>query len=271
MTAPKLLKILQLFTVERPLWRVAHIAAQMQSSPSTAYRCVAQLVRAGLLEPVAGGAYALGPAFIEFDRRMRLSDPLLRAAGPSMQRLLAAYGAGATVALARCYRDCVMFVHIERGRDAPQGAYDRGEPLSLFRSAASRAILAALPDRVLRRLYRQQADEVAREGLGHSAREFNASLRLLRTTPWCIADSVMVPGRIGVAAAIVATGGVLGSLAISLPAGRTAKDTAAAGRRVTREARAVAARLAGHSIGSPRLISRRSAPARPRAAAQSVT
>src|SRR5512137_3122243 len=85
MPAPKLLEIFQLFTVDAPRWRVDRIAERMGISTSTAYRCIAELVRAGFLQPVSGGAYVLGPAFTEFDRRMRLSDPLLRAARPHMR------------------------------------------------------------------------------------------------------------------------------------------------------------------------------------------
>jgi len=87
MAAPKVLEVLQLFTVDAPRWRVERIAARMGVSTSTAYRCVADLVRIGLLQPVSGGAYVLGPAFTELDLRMRLSDPLLRAARPHMAQL----------------------------------------------------------------------------------------------------------------------------------------------------------------------------------------
>jgi DNA-binding IclR family transcriptional regulator len=87
MAAPKVLEILLLFTVDAPRWRVDRIAARMGVSTSTAYRCVAELVRTGFLQPVSGGAYVLGPAFSEFDLRMRLSDPLLHAARQHMEAL----------------------------------------------------------------------------------------------------------------------------------------------------------------------------------------
>src|SRR5512138_2559310 len=104
MAGPKVLEILQLFTADAPRWRVDRIAARMQVSTSTAYRCVAELVRVGFLQPVSGGAYVLGPAFSEFDLRMRLSDPLLRAAGPHMRKLHATLGPQTTTVLARYYR-----------------------------------------------------------------------------------------------------------------------------------------------------------------------
>ena len=119
MAAPKVLEILLLFTVDAPRWRVERIAARLGVSTSTAYRCVADLARAGFLQPVSGGAYVLGPAFTELDLRMRLSDPLMRAARPHMAQLRDVLGGETTTALARYYQDRVMFVHIDRARDTP--------------------------------------------------------------------------------------------------------------------------------------------------------
>jgi len=180
MAAPKVLEILQLFTVDTPRWRVDRIAAAMGVSTSTAYRCVAELVRGGFLQPVSGGAYVLGPAFTEFDLRMRLSDPLLRAAGSHMRQLPAILGPQTTTVLARYYRDRVMFAQIERGRDAPS-SHGRGQQISLFSAAAmSRAVLFALPDRVLRALYQSHAAEIAQSGLATNQREFRERIKALR-------------------------------------------------------------------------------------------
>jgi DNA-binding IclR family transcriptional regulator len=146
MAVPKVLAILRLFTTSAPRWRVERIAQELAISPSTAYRCVAELVRAGFLEPVAGGHYVLGPAFIDYDLRMRQGDPLLRAAAPQMAELGAALGPTATVFLTRYYRDCVMFVHIERGRSAPPTARAWPPDLAVQRGG-HRACRAAGPAR----------------------------------------------------------------------------------------------------------------------------
>ncbi len=160
----------------------------MGVSTSTAYRCVADLVGIGLLQPVSGGAYVLGPAFSEFDLRMRLSDPLLRAARPHMAKLRDVLGRETTTALARYDQDRVMFVHLDRARDIPNGPV-RGQQISLFSPAAiARAMLFALPDRVLRTLYQRHAADVAAQGLGDDAREFRAHVRALRERGWATAD-----------------------------------------------------------------------------------
>lgn len=257
MAAPKVLEILRLFTAEAPRWRVERIAQQLGISPSTAYRCVAELVRGSFLEPVAGGSYVLGPAFIDFDRRMRLGDPLLRAAAPHMVELSTALGPTTTTFLARYYRDCIMFVHIERGRGGPTTP-DRGQQISLFTpAAASRAVLLALPDRVLRGLYQRHPLEIEAAGLGATAREFRAHLKRLRQVGWAHARSVMVTGHVGIAAPVAYDGVVRGSLGTSLPEPLTAADIDAIGRLVVREADRIAARLAADAPDAPRLLGRR--------------
>lgn len=258
MAAPKVLEVLQLFTAKEPRWRVERIADWIGVSQSTAYRCVRELVRAGFLEPVAGGAYVLGPAFIEFDLRLRMSDPLLKAAAPRMKQLGEAAGATASAVLCRYYRDRVMFVHIECGPRAPLGNYERGQPISLFsRSPTARAVLAALSDRVLRRLYRQHGKEIADGGLGATPLEFRAAIKAVRSMPWVHGRSLVVPGRVAVAAPIVAGGAVVGSLMVSLPENVTDADTAAIGQRVAHEAQAIGQAIAQDPSEAPRLLGRR--------------
>jgi len=257
MAAPKVLEILLLFTVDAPRWRVERIAARMGVSTSTAYRCVADLARAGFLQPVSGGAYVLGPAFTELDLRMRLSDPLLRAARPHMAQLRDVLGRETTTALARYYQDRVMFVHLDRARDMPNAPV-RGQQISLFSPAAiARAMLFALPDRLLRTLYQRHAAEVAAQGLGDDAREFRARIKALRERGWATADSAVVPGRVGIAAPVVCDGTVRGSMGVSLPAPLSDREIERIGAVVVQQANLVGAQLREDEPDVPRLLSRR--------------
>jgi DNA-binding IclR family transcriptional regulator len=257
MAAPKVLEVLQLFTVDAPRWRVDRVAERIGVSTSTAYRCVADLVRIGFLQPVSGGAYVLGPAFSEFDLRMRLSDPLLRAARPHMEQLRDALGRETTTALARYDRDRVMFVHLGRARDIPSAPV-RGQQISLFSPAAiARAILFALPDRVLRTLYQRHAADVAAQGLGDDAREFRARIKALREQGWATAASAVVAGRVGIAAPVVCDGTVRGSMGVSLPEPLSGAEVERIGAIVVQQASAVAAQLHEDDPDVPRLLGRR--------------
>ena len=77
----RLLGTLELFTEARPEWTVDDISAELKVSTSTAYRYVRSLCKAGLLDPVHGDGYRLGPAIIEYDRLIRVGDPLMSSAG----------------------------------------------------------------------------------------------------------------------------------------------------------------------------------------------
>ncbi|MDE3109005.1 MAG: IclR family transcriptional regulator, partial [Acidobacteriota bacterium] len=138
-TAHRLLGILALFTVERPVWTVEEAAKEMRVSVSTAYRYFAELSRAGLLDPFPAGKYVLGPAIIEGDRKIRMTDPLIQIGRPAMQRLVARAGSAGVAILCRIYHNGVMCVHQESSA-VPEGgiSYERGRPMPMFRGASSK-------------------------------------------------------------------------------------------------------------------------------------
>jgi DNA-binding IclR family transcriptional regulator len=253
----KVLDILQLFTLEAPAWRVERIAKAIKVSPSTAYRYVAQLVAAGLLDPVAGGGYRLGPAFIEFDRRIRLSDPLLAAALPVMAQLREEFGAHAAIALARCYRDSALYLHCEHGAGTSEGDYERGRPLALFRGASSIVMLAALPDRALRRIYQRHAEDIAAANLGATLRDFSATLRRVRRQGWTSAAGEPGPAHRGVSAAILVGHSVVGSIALALPERLIRSNLAAMGERIRVAAQEIVERLGQQVPGHEHVVGRR--------------
>ena len=55
---------------------------------STAYRYVLALEEVGLVAASGGGYYILGPAILQLDRQIQLTDPLLLSARPVMNRLI---------------------------------------------------------------------------------------------------------------------------------------------------------------------------------------
>ncbi|MFY0108237.1 helix-turn-helix domain-containing protein, partial [Acinetobacter baumannii] len=96
-----------LFTLDRPAWTVERVAAALGVSASSAYRYVAVLTEAGLLTQAGGGSYVLGPALIQYDRQIQLTDPLLQAARPVMEGALQAAPPGSAVLLCRLFGETV--------------------------------------------------------------------------------------------------------------------------------------------------------------------
>ena len=206
--------MLQLFE-KRHVWTVEAIGREMGTSTSSAYRDVQELCQAGFLVPVVGSGYVLGPAFIQYDRLVRASDPLIRHAAPRMRKLLADTTQRAVAVLSRRYRDEVMCVHQEAGSGPhPLTAYERGVAMPLFSGATSKAILAHLNERTLERIYLEH-EEAIRQATGCTSwRAFREQLESIRADGYAVTVSEVAPGRVGVASPIHASGQVIGGLSL---------------------------------------------------------
>ena len=218
----RLLSVLGLFTVEQPQWTVDDAAKQLGVSGPTAYRYFKRLTGAGLITPVSGASYTLGPAIIQMDRQIQVSDPVLRAARGVMHTLIPRAGDGSALLLCRLFHDRVMCVHqvLGRGPQAPV-SYERGRLIPLFRGATSKIILAHLPARTVKSLFEQNAAEIARDGLGKTLEEFRASLASIRRAGVAVTHGEIDPGRVGVGAPLFDRDrNILGSFSFALPAAR---------------------------------------------------
>jgi DNA-binding IclR family transcriptional regulator len=189
--------------MERPAWTVEQIAPKLGVAVSSAYRLIGRLAKAGLVDAITPGRYVLGPAIIQLDRQIQLTDPLLQAARPVMDYLIGFAPEGSTVLLCRAFRDSVLCVHqVASGPQAPV-SYERGRPRPLLRGATSKAILASMPRRVLKRLFDTRAAEIQAAGLGSDWKEFLTKLRQLRMAGHVLANSEVDRGRFGIAAPVL--------------------------------------------------------------------
>jgi DNA-binding IclR family transcriptional regulator len=149
----RFLCVLRCFDEAKSNWTIQELAETLQVPTSTVYRTVRELVARGFLEQSTEAHYRLGSAFVEFDRMIRLTDPLVKYGGPLLRDLVAEIGFPSVAVLARLYGDRVICAVDERfdGTDL-MTSYERGRPMPLTRGATSKAILAQLPARRLRKL-----------------------------------------------------------------------------------------------------------------------
>ncbi len=203
----KLVLILQLFESTRPVWTVEQMTRALGSSASTTYRHVRSLVASGFLDPVTGAGYALGPAFIRYDKIIRQNDPLIKHAAPLMSALLKQTSENLTVVLCRRFKDCVMCVHEVRGSKF-RGAtsYERGVAMPLFLGATSKVILAQMPTRLLKAVYLTNAQTIHRVLKAHDWNEFKAQIKDIRDAGFALTKSELARGRVGLAAPIARNG-----------------------------------------------------------------
>jgi DNA-binding IclR family transcriptional regulator len=193
--------VLRLYGVEKSTWTVQEMADALGIPASTVYRTIRDLVAAGFLEPATEAHYRLGAAFVEFDRLIRLTDPLVRR-GQSLLRDVATQARIPCVAiLARLYGDTVMCVADDAGAaGAVRTSYERGLPMPLTRGATSKTILAQLPVRRLRRLLAN--DRGTDTSLAPPAEGLREQLGAIRKQGFCITRGEIDPGLVGLAAPV---------------------------------------------------------------------
>lgn len=213
----RMLGLLDLFTEAMPARTIESLIATTGYKRATLYRYVRELIQCGLLVKLSASLYTLGPRFIELDRQIRASDPLLQLGRPLVAELFAE--SGDTVILCSLLRNSVMCIDMRRAPDAPTDlGHERGLALPLFRSASAKAILAFLPAQRLLQIYRVDKAEIRNAGLAQNWQTFKGKLRLVRRAGYAEAHGELIAGLVGIAVPVFnVDNDVLGSLAFVVP------------------------------------------------------
>lgn len=214
----RFIKVLRLFDEQATTWTVSAMAEALCVPQSTIYRSVRSLLVAGMLEAATEGRYRLGPAFIAFDRVIRLSDPLMEAGRNVLRDIAVSAGIPCVALLSRLYNDTVMCVAEESaGGFSLHSSYERGKPMPLTRGAPSKVILANLPRRRLVRLL-AKLDEEPHKLQPPGAEEFRLELAAIRKRGYCMTRGDIDSELMGVAAPILWNEfGIVASFSIALP------------------------------------------------------
>jgi DNA-binding IclR family transcriptional regulator len=245
----RVLGILDLFTPDLPVWTVDMLVDRLLLGRATIYRYVRALCDAGFLVPVSGAGYVLGPRFIEFDRSIRLADPLLQIVPPVMAELRDAVN-GAQL-LCAFYGLRVLSVLQDKTDPNITMSMERGRPFPLFQGSPSRVILAHLPTYQLRNLALNHQREIAAAGLGENWTEFRDGLRAVRRTGYLVASDID-KALIGISAPIFhAPGAVAASLClVRLKENVTEQDEEFLGRLAMRACQRISSELQAFRPGN---------------------
>jgi DNA-binding IclR family transcriptional regulator len=238
----KVLQVLRLFDDDRRQLRATDVSRLLGVSSATAYRYVAELQDAGLVESPSAGVYVLGPTIVELDRQIRVHDPLIAAAGDVMKTL--AERTGGAILLARLHGQTVLCVHQVRGRLAPATvSYERGRAMPLYRGATSKIILAHLDRDELRKLIASDAKGLRQHGLPARLEPLLAFLAGLRADRVYATAGEVDAEAMGWAAPIHHGRHLLGSLSVVLSRRAAGPATARIADQVLRAALRVEGRL----------------------------
>ncbi|KAB2759871.1 IclR family transcriptional regulator [Brucella anthropi] len=190
----RFVEILRLFDERKPDWTIQEMASAAKVPASTVYRTVRELVGQGFLDPSIEAHYRLGAAIIEFDRRLRISDPLIREGDPMLAEVLDAVQVPCVAVLARLYRDQVICVAGHRTPNSVvQTSYERGRPMPLLRGATSKTILAQLPKARLAKVVKAAGHDRALKD------DMIAGLATIRRQGYAITRSEVDTGLVGIA------------------------------------------------------------------------
>lgn len=204
-------RILDLFTEDQGIWTIMQMSEALGTSTSTLYRLVREMVDTGFLESTVDAQFRLGPAFVNYDRRMRLTDPLIQSGTKFLQPLVGHVDIPATAILARLFGNTVMCVDDSRNASPRiNTSFERGKPMPLTRGATSQAIMASVESRRLKRLLDAEGslDAAARKA-------FSKKLGQLRRDGYAIAFGEVDKGAVGFAVPVSNRGlGIEASLSV---------------------------------------------------------
>jgi len=243
------LSILDYFQEGRISAHLDDLVEALGTSRATTYRYLGTLCDAGLLASMAGGVYVLGPRIIELDRLMRISDPLLTASSKLMHEV--AGRRKLNMMLASFYRDSIMCVDIAWPDATIPRHFERGRPMSLFRGAMAKIILAHLSPYQLRNMALHHADEIRAAGLGNNWAEFRTHMAQLARQGYAITRAEMVAGTGGISAPIFdPEGKVLGSITFVVAESRwDDTDFDRLRRAIVETAQRITDTIAQHKLG----------------------
>lgn len=151
-TVRKIGPVLELFTPQRPVWRLTDIADALQMPKSTAHSLLASLVEIGLLSTTEQSQYRLGWHIVTLAERLQVSLDFRQRAEPLMQEL--AVDLRETVFLSVLDRHQVLYVARADGSHPTvrlAGA-KVGTRLPAHCTAAGKVLLAEREEREIRDL-----------------------------------------------------------------------------------------------------------------------
>jgi len=239
----RLLRILECFTLERPVIAPELLMEHLGISRASVFRDLRHLVEAGMVERLDDRGYALGPRVVQMDRQIRLADPMLQAAGDLPRQL--AKEAGGGVLLCRLHNDtvlCILEVSPPTGQFTV--SYERGRAMPLYRGATSKVILAHLSARRLDALVEKHRDELMAAGLPPNGTELHAAMEHVRRSGHLVTSAEVDPLVEGMAVPLMSGKRLLGSLSVVLSSrGHSALRVARTLQMLKRTARRIEARL----------------------------
>jgi IclR family transcriptional regulator, pca regulon regulatory protein len=225
------LRVLSVFSEQRPTWRITDIAAEVSLPLPTAYRIVMTLTAEGYLDHLPSGEYRPGVRVLTLGTAALRSLDLVELATPKLQDL--ANATRETVNLAVLTGDQVLYLVRLRNSDLVTANIRVGSLLPAVHTSIGKLLLAFLDaDELARCVTSESFDGTTGPNAKRSLDELRPELAAIRAQGWAMQDEELAYGLRSVAAPVHGENGTVvagANLAVQ------SRDWPAA--RITRELR----------------------------------
>ena len=193
----KILTVLDLFSVSRPIINVDVICEELNLSKPTSYRYLKELVSADILQRLSGtsGDYTLGPKIAVMDYISRTTDPFVQISMPFMQQI--SEKTELCCLLTHLNSDYCIDIHHEVFKDVQLLSYGRGCPRPVFMGSSPKVIMAHLSKQKIHDYYQHFSAELAQVGFAHDEDAFIAKMKKIKKQGYYLSQGEVDPNISG--------------------------------------------------------------------------
>lgn len=194
----KILTVLDLFSLSRPVINVDIISEELSLSKPTSYRYLKELVSAELLQRLSGtsGDYTLGSKIAVLDYISRTTDPLVQISIPFMRNIVER--TEFSCLLTQLNHDSCIDLHDEVFKNTPLLSYGRGCPRPVYIGSSAKTMLSHLPKPGLLDYYRRYAPQLAQTGFAGNEADFLAAMKKIKKQGYYFSNGELDPNVAGV-------------------------------------------------------------------------
>jgi DNA-binding IclR family transcriptional regulator len=214
----KTLRVLDLFTVERPSWSVTEVARELELPTATAHRLVRALEARSYLARV-GSRYRLGFAAIDLGRRATASVDLRLLLGGVLRELARRTGETALLTVYDESRHGSLCIDRIETTHSLRLAIEIGRVTPIHAGASAKALLAFLEQPIREEILGHDLERLA-PGTVTDPEQLREQLDEIRARGWAASYEENNVGAWGLAAPIVVGTGVVASIGFAAPAAR---------------------------------------------------
>ncbi|RLZ08517.1 transcriptional regulator [Acinetobacter sp. 2JN-4] len=189
----KILTVLDLFSVSRPIINVDIICDELGLSKPTAYRYLKELVATDMLKRISGtsGDYTLGSKIAVLDYISHSTDPLVQISIPFMRDIVEK--TELCCLLTYLNHDYCIDLHHETYKESELLSFGRGCPRPVYIGASPKIVIAHLTKQRIQAYYQQFSQELAQVGFAQNLDEFVQQMRKIKKQGFYLSQGEIDP------------------------------------------------------------------------------